>query len=393
MSEIDWTTLVGRNVRSTHASDLPQLIPPETICLHLGYPDPAVFPGAELAPIFSRIIERESADVLQYAEPEGDRQLRETIGAVFSTARRAITPENVIITHGTTEAIDIVGRLLINEGDVVLMESPTYLWAIRAFQYAGARLVGVAGDNEGILLKDLERRLQHAGQRAKILYLMPDFQNPSGRTMSLERRMAVLEIATRHRVVILEDTPYRDLNYGSEALPTLYELDTSGSVLMARSFSKSIGPGMRLGWVAGSQQLVRALARLKLTGTCTVVSRAAARYLASPGYEAGLVVARGLYRAKHDAMDAALELWNPGGVTWKRPEGGFYFWLDIPPELDVDRLFNRCTHLGVLFLKGRDFFCGRDWRNALRLSFSYETPERIGLGCQRLMQVIGGGLE
>lgn len=388
--------LMCPTLRGTHASYLPQVTPPNMICLHLGYPDPATFPVQGIVEATRAALTAEGPAPLQYCEEPGDPGLRTTIAGWHTARGRAIDAGSVIITHGTTDALELVLKLLVEPGDVVLMESPTYLWAIRVLKYAGARMVGISMDHQGIDPDALTRALEETqarSDRVKFLYSIPDFQNPSGICMSVERRKQVVDIAAQFGILVIEDNPYFDLRYSGPHRPTLFDVDDTGVVLSARTFSKTIGPGIRLGWVAGHKEAIRALVRTKQTGSCTVTSRIVDWFIRSGDYDRTVERTTSMYRVKHDVMQDALVRFCPSEVCWHQPSGGFYFWLTIPERVDVDRLFEQCCDQGVLFLKGRDFFCDQTRHNALRLSLSYESPERIATGVKTLCQILRRNLQ
>lgn len=383
--------LAAPATKGRHASYLPQLTPNGVTCLHLGYPDPSTFPAEALTRTADRLLKDEGTAPLQYCPEPGDPGLRRTIAGLHQAAGKAVSPDSVLITQGTTDAIELVLRLLIREGSSVVLEAPTYLWAIRVLRYADAQMIGVPIDNEGLLPDRLEYVLEtahKAGRPVKFIYTVPDSQNPSGISWSLARRKAVLEIAARHRTLIVEDNPYYDLCYEGRPLPTLFDLDPFGIVISARSFSKSIGPGIRLGWVVGHPDVMGPLIRMKQTGSCTWVSRIVDRFITSGEYQKRLALTTELYAGKHAAMARALETFCPPGVEWQAPRGGFYFWLRLPESVDVHRLFDECLAENVLFLKGADFFCDETRYNALRLSLSFESAERISSGVRTICRMI-----
>ncbi len=376
------TDLEVAEARREHAAYLPQVTPRDSICLHLGYPDPKAFPIDGLRAATEAVFRDEACAALQYCEEPGDLGLRDTLAA-----RSRLRRENMLVTQGTTEAIEIVIRLLLRPGDVVVMEAPAYLWAIRVFKYAGARLIGVPVDRDGMRTDLLEAALcdvRASGGRVKFIYTVPDNQNPSGATMSLDRRRELLRVAAACGVFVLEDNPYHDLQYIQAELPTLRQLDEAGTVISARSFSKVLGPGVRLGWIEAHEDVMPDLVRMKQTGSCTIVSRIVDRFMKAGAYEPAISSVRRIYAEKHAAMSDALSRFMPSGVSWDVPVGGFYFWLHLPATVDIERLFRECAEAGLLFLKGDDFFCDTVLEPALRLSLSFESPARITEGVRRL---------
>jgi 2-aminoadipate transaminase len=378
-------------VEDVHAAALPYCTPGAAISLHLGYPDPAAFPAAELAEATRAVLRQSPERALQYCEERGDPALRGVIASMYAGLPKAVTPDNVIITQGTTDALEILPQLLISPRDVVLMEAPTYLWAIRSFRFRQARMIGIPSDEGGVridLLRDRLTGLYRDGVSPKFVYIMPDFQNPSGHCMPLARRRELLAVAEEFNLLVVEDTPYLELRYEGERLPTLFELDEKGLVVLAGSFSKSVGPGIRLGWVVGPEEFIEKLVRMKQTGACTLLSRAVALYIDTPAYAENLERARSIYKRKCDHMAFCLGESCPDDVAWKKPQGGFYFWLRLPPSVNVQRLLARAASRNLLFLNGRDFFCDDTQWGALRLSFSYESEEKISAGISLLGELL-----
>ena len=379
------------DVEDMHAAALPYCTPSEAISLHLGYPDPRAFPAAELAEATGAVLSQSSQRALQYCEERGDAVLRGAIADMYARLPKTITPDNVIITQGTTDALEILPQLLISPHDVVLMEAPTYLWAIRSFRFRHAGMVGIPSDEGGIrtdLLRDRLAGLYANGVSPKFIYVMPDFQNPSGHCMPLVRRRELLAVAEEFNLLVVEDNPYLELRYEGDRLPTLFELDDKGLVVLAGSFSKSVGPGIRLGWVVGPEEFIEKLARMKQTGACTLLSRAVALYINTPAYAENLERARSIYKRKCNLMAFCLEESCPDDIGWKKPQGGFYFWLRLPPRVNVQGLLDQAASRNLLFLNGRDFFCDETQWKSLRLSFSYEPEEKISAGISLLGKLL-----
>lgn len=378
-------------VEDMHAAALPYCTPSEAISLHLGYPDPRAFPAAEIAKATGAVLSQSPESALQYCGERGDAVLRGVIADMYACLPKTVTPDNVIITQGTTDALEILPQLLISPNDVVLMEAPTYLWAIRSFNFRQAGMIGIPSDEGGICIDLLRERLVglcRNGVSPKFIYVMPDFQNPSGHCMPLVRRRELLAVAEEFNLLVVEDNPYLELRYEGERLPTLFELDEKGLVVLAGSFSKSVGPGIRLGWVVGPEDFIEKLVRLKQTGACTLLSRAVALYIDTPAYAEHLERARSLYKRKCDHMAFCLEESCPDDIGWKKPQGGFYFWLRLPPRVNVQWLLDEAASRNLLFLNGRDFFCDETQWKSLRLSFSYESEEKISAGISLLGELL-----
>jgi len=379
----DWESQLKVNAEAIHAAKLTYRTPSDAISLHLGYPDPKAFPAKELTKATTTILNEHSAIGLQYCEEQGDAVLRRAIANTYTSSQRPITERNILITQGTTDALEILPQLLLSPNDVVLMEAPTYLWAIRSFQLRHIKTIGIPTDEEGVCTDQLRQRLVELSAKQatpKFFYVMPDFQNPSGHSMSLARRNDLLSIAREFELLIIEDNPYLELRYEGSRLPTLFELDSHGLVVLAGSFSKTIAPGIRLGWIVGQPEFIGRLVRMKQTGACTLLSRVVASYIQSPAYESNLNLLRNIYQQKCNSMADGLLKYCPEDVVWKKPRGGFYYWLRVPGRINVKEIAEIAASRGLLFLNGSDFFCDRTQSNAMRLSFSYESEEGISRG-------------
>jgi 2-aminoadipate transaminase len=379
----DWESRLRVSAEAIHAAKLTYRTPSDAISLHLGYPDPKAFPARELAQATTAILNEQSVTGLQYCEEQGDAVLRRAIANTYTSDRKPVTERNIIITQGTTDALEILPQLFLSPNDVVLMEAPTYLWAIRSFQLRHIKMIGIPTDDEGVCTDQLRQRLVELSAKQttpKFFYVMPDFQNPSGHSMSLARRNDLLSIAREFGLLIIEDSPYLELRYEESRVPTLFELDSHGLVLLAGSFSKTIAPGIRLGWIVGERELIGRLVRMKQTGACTLLSRVVASYIQTPAYESNLNLSRNIYHKKCNSMADCLLRYCPEDVVWKKPQGGFYYWLHVPNRIDVRDIAEIAASRGLLFLNGSDFFCDKTRSNAMRLSFSYESEEGISRG-------------
>lgn len=385
------SNLITKFARASHASTLPYYTPDNCISMHLGYPDREAFPISELKSSLNKVLTSDEKDSLQYCEEEGHRALRSILARYYDHCPNSLSVEDILITQGTSDALEIVPSLFTMPGDTVLMEAPTYLWAIRVFQLRGIKMVGVRTDEHGLRTDELKSCLAYLKKKRvfpKFLYVMPDFQNPGGFSMTLERRRSLIELAHDNDLLIVEDNPYQDLYYSSQRTPSLFELDSRDVVLQLNSFSKTISPGVRLDWTVGPSRVIRELARMRQTGACTLLSYAVRDFLSSTGYAHHLERTRALYKRKSDAMNEALSDSCPKEVQWVKPNGGFYFWLMLPHYVDIDELYEAAARDGILFLKGRDFFCDSTKWNGLRLSISCENEERLVEGATKLGSIL-----
>ena len=349
-----------------------------------GYPDPTLFPIDELHKIYDGLLAPENATTLQYAASEGLPELRAQVAARLTADGMPCTADDVLITQGGQQGLDLVPKLFVDPGDVIVTERPTFLGALIAFNPCEPEYRSVPMDDEGMDMAALEQVLATT-ERVKLVYTVPDFQNPTGRTMSLERRRRLVDLAREHDVVILEDTPYRELRYEGERQPSIKSLDTEGRVIHLGSFSKILAPGLRLGWLLASPQIREKLALLKLaadTQNGTLNMRAAAAYLTGFDVEAHIADMLPVYRHKRDLMLAAMAEHFPTGITWTQAQGGLFTWASFPAHLDL-AAFQRdvlIPQAGVIVVPGASFFADRPEANHARMSFSGVPDERLLAG-------------
>jgi 2-aminoadipate transaminase len=351
-----------------------------------GFPDPLTFPGAALAEILRELAEQGDASPFQYSPTEGLPGPRDYVAERLERieARRPGEGE-LMLTSGAVEAMELIGKAFLDRGDRVLVEAPTYLGAIMAFQGFEAVVEGVSLDEDGLAVDELERRLA-SGPAPKLLYTIPDYQNPAGVSLSGERREALVELARRHGILVLEDVAYRELSFVDERPPSLWSLAPE-IVVQAGTFSKTFFPGVRLGWAAGPAEVVAKLVWAKQnTDQCAgaLGQRLLEEYGRRGHLDEGLERARGLYRARRDAIMAALDRHVGDRAFWTRPEGGFFTWLDLPPGADAVVAAGRALEAGVAVVPGPPFFPAGGGERHLRLSFSRADEAEIDEGVRRL---------
>ncbi len=320
---------------------------------------------------------------------EGNRALREFIAARLRREGTRATADEILITNGAQQGIDLVSKVLLDEGDRVLVESPTYLAAVQVFAGYQARFVSAPSDDDGLVIDGLEARL--VSERPSLIYLVPEFQNPKGTSLAPERREQLVALARKHRIPILEDDPYGELRFEGAFRKPLSSLDDEGWVIRLGTFSKTLAPGLRIGWVFARGELSRRLAICKQASDLhsgTLVQRALAVLLSRFDYDGHLEKLRAVYRERRDAMLAALEASMPPGTRWTRPEGGLFFWLTLPPGLRDDEVFRAAIAEEVAVVPGSGFFVGGNERRFLRLNYSNQPTERIALGIERLGRVL-----
>lgn len=374
---------------------------PDVISFGGGLPAPEAFPRVEIAEAAARVLERDGREALQYGTTEGYPPLRELIVRHMGRYGIKVTPANVLITCGSQQALDLIGKLMIDAGDRVLVEDPTYLGAIQAFGAYQPQYLTVPLDDDGLDVDHLEQQLR-AGP--KFAYVLPNFHNPAGVTLSLERRRRLVELASHYGVPLLEDDPYGQLRYEGEHLPPIVVLDSElhggnggsrpfrGDVMYLGTMSKTLAPGLRIGWVVAPEEVIFKLVQLKQgadlhTGT---FNQMVAWETARGGFlDLHVRRLRELYRARRDAMLAALERSFPPGCSWTRPKGGLFLWARLPEGMDSAKVLERAlSEEKVAFVPGNAFHSRGGGANTMRLNFSYSPTDVIEEGIRRLGRAI-----
>ena len=375
-------------VRPSAIRDLLRLgADPEVISFGGGYPDASLFPVEELAEVYHGLLRPERPGALQYTTSNGLPELRRLVAERLTRDGSPRTEDDVLIIQGGQQGLDLAAKLVVDPGDVVVTENPTFLGALIAFAPTEPTYAGVRTDEHGMDTDDLQRVLEaHPG--AKMVYTVPDFQNPTGVTMSFERRHRLLELAEEHDLLVVEDTPYRSLRYEGSPLPTLLSLDTNGRVLHLGSFSKILAPGLRLGWATGNPEVVERLGLLKLaadTQNSTLNMAATAAYLSSYDIDAHLHRALPVYRHKRDLMLETMEAHFPDAVRRTRPEGGLFVWLRFPEGFDATAFLADVLlpQERVAYVPGATFFPVEQQPNHARVSYSGVPDERLVDGITR----------
>jgi 2-aminoadipate transaminase len=358
---------------------------PDIISFAGGLPAPELFPVDAIRACADDVLSRHGREALQYGPSEGFKPLREWVGSEMKSRQVECSAAEVLMTTGSQQVLDLVGKLLLNPGDVVLTENPTYLAAIQAFQTCEARFVPVPTDQDGLIPDALPELIRQ--HRPKFLYTIPNFQNPTGVTLSKERRQAVARIAAEHALIVVEDDPYGKLRYRGVEIPPIKSWDEAGRVIYASTFSKTIAPGLRVGWVAAPVETLNQLLILKQAAdlhTSSVDQRIAYAFLTQHDQAAHLQKICKAYGERFEVMDAALRATMPTGYRWTQPEGGMFLWVTGPAELDGLKLLGRAIERRVAFVPGRDFFPTEGGRNYLRLNFSNSPADKIKEGIGRL---------
>jgi DNA-binding transcriptional MocR family regulator len=372
---------------------------PEIVSLAGGMPYVSALPLDSVGQLMADLVVQRGAQALQYGSAQGDPQLRERICQVMAMEQIEAHPDEVVVTVGSQQALDLLARVFLDPGDVVLTEAPTYVTAIATFAAYQAEMVHVPLDADGLVpeaLAETLERLTAAGQRVKLLYTVPTFQNPAGVTLSAARRSAVVEICQRFGVLVVEDNPYGLLAYDGDPVRAIRADATDGQVVYLGSFSKTLAPGLRVGWALAPAPIRD---RLVLAAESAMLSHssftqlAVERYLATQPWAEQLKTFRELYRERRDAMLTALAEHMPVGATWTRPGGGFFVWLTLPEGLDSKAMLPRAINARVAYVPGTGFFADGQGRAHMRLSFCYPPAERIAEGVAILGQVIAEELD
>ena len=363
----------------------------EVISFAGGLPAPELFPVEMLKEISCQVLAESGRSALQYSTTEGYEPLRqkiaERIGRKFQTK---VSAQQVLITCGSQQALDFTGKLFLDAGDVVLCESPTYLAAISAFRAYQPQFVEVPTDDNGMIMVALEKILATT-DRVKLIYVIPDFQNPTGRTWSLERRQRLVELATRYEIPVIEDNPYGELRFEGEILPSLKSMDSAGLVIGTGTFSKTFCPGMRIGWLIAEPDIIEKYVLIKQGADLCTSLRSQMEvdmFMERYDFEENLCKLTDLYRKRRDAMVGSLEEMMPAGVKFTRPQGGLFLWVELPKHIPAVELLRECLKRDVAFVPGDAFFPNGGVKNTLRLNYSNMPEDRIREGIRRLAGVI-----
>lgn len=398
-------SLFAQRVLDTRRSVIRELLKlterPEIISFAGGIPDPDTFPREILAEIAADEILRNHRKSLQYTTTEGKRPLRRALINYLAEDDIHYEMEQLIVTSASQQGLDLVAKTFLDPGDAVLCSLPTYLGATQSFRAFQGHLVGVPLRDDGMDIDALEAAisaLRNQGRPIKLIYVVPDFQNPAGVCWSLEKREKLLEIASREELLVVEDMPYRGLRFAGEAKPALATLDREGRVLLLFTFSKLLSAGLRLGALGATREIVdKVVAMKQATDLCTpsLTQRLAARFMEEHSLSEHIRSICPRYREKRDAMVEALGAHMPEGegIRWTEPEGGLFVWVTLPEEVDAKTMVDRALEHHVAYVFGEPFFVDGSGHNTMRLSFSLVTPEQIRDGIARLGQVVSEELD
>lgn len=367
---------------------------PDIISFGGGLPAPEVFPLKEFQEACNIVLKEQGAQALQYSTTEGYRPLREMIARHTERYSVHVSPDNILITSGSQQALDFIGRLFINRGDYIVVESPTYLGALQAWNAYGAQYISVPADENGMIVDKLEAALRVG---PKFIYVLPNFQNPSGSTLSLERRIKLVELADKYGVPIVEDDPYGQLRYEGEHIPSVVTLDSqyrddhdgeyTGNVIYLSTFSKLLAPGLRLAWIIAPMQVIRHFVMAKQAADLHTSSfnQYVAYEVAKGGFlDEHVKFIRQVYKERRDTMLEMMEEMFPAGTSWTHPHGGMFLWGIMPEGVDAAEVLRIAIDRKVAFVPGAAFHPNGGGENTMRLNFSYCAPDTIREGISRL---------
>jgi len=402
---MDLQKLFSQNAHSMKRSAIRELLKltnkPGLISFAGGLPDPHVFPVEEIREITNEVLTKEPHRALQYGLTSGDPRLRKILAQRAAAEGMPLTEENVLITTASQQGLELISKIFIDPGDVVIVEMPSYLGGLNAFTTYRADLVTIPLDENGMRIDILREKLKELSDNdrlPKFIYTVPDFQNPAGVTLSADRRKELLEICYQYDLPLVEDTPYRELRFEGEAPPDLLSMDDRGHVVSLHTFSKILFPGMRLGWALASKDIIDKMELAKQsmdlctpTFTQSIVLRYIERGLLDPQIQSIIEI----YRRKRDIMLAALDTHMPKveGITWTRPQGGLFLWVTLPDEIDTEEMFTEAVANDVAYVLGRAFCANSGGEHSMRLNFSYPDEAEITEGVRRLAEAVKSRLK
>ena len=394
----DVSKFYSKNVMNIKRSAIRDLLKitrqPDIISFGGGLPSPDTFPVKEMAEISYQLLREKGTVALQYGPTEGEPALREEIAKWMRREKAAVTAENILVTSGSQQGLDIISKVFLDPNDIIIVELPSYMGGLQAFSAYRAKMVGVPQDNDGMRIDLLEKtlaKLARHSRKPKFIYVVPDFQNPSGVTMTLERRKHLLEVAHEHEMPIIEDSPYRDLRFAGDFVPMIYSLDKENYVIALGTFSKLLCPGLRLASITAPTEWMERMVAAKQSmdlSSPIFTQLIVAEYLRRGLLPQQVEKIRKLYAKKRAVMINALRRYMPKGVKWTEPEGGLFLWVKLPKRMDTTVLFPKAVENKVAYVVGSAFHCNGKGQNTMRLNFSYPSEEQIEEGIKRLAKMI-----
>ena len=380
------------NIKASDVRELLKLTArPEIISFAGGLPAPELFPVADLKAAMDAVMDENGTAALQYGVTEGPRHLREQIAARLADKNNIHTdPDQLILTAGSQQGLDFIGKLFLNPGDVVVLESPSYLGAINAFKQYEPNFVEVPTDDGGMIIEELDRVLATT-ENVKLIYVIPDFQNPSGRTMPLERRKQFMEVISKYEIPTIEDNPYGDLRFKGEFLPALRSMDEKDLIIYFGTFSKILSPGFRMGWINAREEIiekVNLIMQASALQTPTINALVISKYLDMFDIDEHVEKIRAVYKRRAQLMIDTMRAEFPPQVKFTDPDGGLFTWVELPEGIDTRELAPKAMAQNVAYVPGSGFYPSGNTKNCMRLNYSNATDERIVEGIKRLGKVL-----
>jgi len=363
---------------------------PEIISFAGGIPDPSLFPLEEIKKVAEKVLAEEGRRALQYNSTEGYLPLRNKITLLMKARGIQAGPDNVLITSGSQQGIDFSGKIFLNEGDGVVCESPTYSGAVNAFVSYRPKFIEITTDDQGMNMDELENALQ-TKKNIKMIYVVPDFQNPTGRTWSIERRKKLVELANQYDIPIIEDDPYAVLRFQGKIPPAIKSFDSQERVIYLGTFSKTLCPGLRIGWVAADGEVFRKYVLVKQAADIhsnSVAQREIDGYLDQYNLDEQVAKINSVYKKRRDVMSSSIRKYFPKDCICTYPEGGMFIWAELPPAINTRKILEEALKVKVAFIPGGGFFPNGGRENSLRLNYSNMPEEKIEEGIKRLGSVL-----
>ncbi|AOY78462.1 PLP-dependent aminotransferase family protein [Clostridium formicaceticum] len=386
--------MFSKRAREAKASEVRELLKltdnNDIIAFGGGLPAQEAFPVEEMIEVCKDILVAHGTKAMQYATTEGNNEIRGLMQEIMKEKGITAEIENILVTSGSQQGLDLTAKVFIEEGDKVICEKPTYMAAINAFKPFSPQFLEVEMEEDGITLEDLEALLQQ-NPDAKFIYTIPDFQNPTGRSMSLGKRKKLVHIANKYDILIIEDNPYSELRFSGETSPPIKSFDTEGRVIYLSTFSKIVCPGFRIGWVCGEKEIINKYGLLK-QGTdlhTNIFSQLQILYFFKTyDIKQRINKVREIYKKKRDVMIETIEKEFPKEVEFTRPMGGMFVWVTLPEDMEAKKLLEKAITQGVAFVPGEAFYASSEVKNTLRLNFSGLEEDKIQIGIRRLAEVI-----
>ncbi|MEY8416614.1 PLP-dependent aminotransferase family protein [Tissierella praeacuta] len=379
------------NIKASEIRELLKLTQqPNIISFAGGMPAPESFPIEELVKIGKDVLENTGTLALQYGPTEGYQPLRDAIAKRMAKVKVDVKAENILVTSGSQQGLDFAAKIFINPGDIIVCESPTYLGAINAFKAYEPKFIEVSTDKDGMDMEELEEVLKN-NENVKFIYVIPDFQNPSGKTWSIERRIKLVELANKYNIGIIEDNPYGELRFEGEVLPAVKHFDTEGRVAFLGTFSKILCPGLRLGWVVADKEFLNKFILVKQGAdlqSSTISQMEVAKFLENYNIDEHIQKIIDIYKVRRDVMIKTMEEEFPEGVSFTYPEGGLFTWVVLPEYMNARELALKALEQNVAYVPGGSFFPNGGNENTFRLNYSNMNEEKIVEGIKRLGKVI-----